>query len=103
MQLTLLFVCGWSGVSCMGASVDYFLESYNAPYEEQSLSRRILFIDHVFFAYCAVNLVSGKKQVMLISEEQEMAKGRDADPQIIRGFDMYPDSALQRYINQQGP
>lgn len=52
--------------------------------------------------YCAVNPVSGKKQIMLISEEQEMAMGRDADPQIIREFGLYPDSAVQRFMNQQG-
>ncbi len=55
-----------------------------------------------FFAYCAVNPVSGKKQIMLVSEAQELAMGQEADPQIIREFGLYPDSSLQRYVNQQG-
>jgi predicted Zn-dependent protease len=54
------------------------------------------------FTSCAFNPVSGKKQIMLISEEQEMAMGREADPQIIQEFGLYPDSSLQRYINMQG-
>lgn len=54
------------------------------------------------FTSCAVNPVSGKKQIMLVSEEQELAMGKEADPQIIQEFGLYADSGLQRYMNQQG-
>jgi predicted Zn-dependent protease len=54
------------------------------------------------FTSCAVNPVSGKKQVMLVSEDQELAMGKEADPQIIKEFGLYGDSELQRYMNQQG-
>jgi len=54
------------------------------------------------FSSCAVNPVSGKKQIMLVSEEQELTMGKEADPQIIQEFGLYADSGLQRYMNQQG-
>ena len=35
---------------------------------------------------CATNPVTGKKQVVLMSEEQEIAMGKEADPQIVAQF-----------------
>lgn len=37
-----------------------------------------------------------------MSTEQELAMGKEADPQIIAQFGLYPDSALQRYMRQKG-
>ncbi|HET7896602.1 MAG TPA: hypothetical protein VFL47_03010, partial [Flavisolibacter sp.] len=54
------------------------------------------------FQHCARNPVTGKKQVVTMSEEQELAMGKEADPQIIAQFGLYPDSALQRYMRQKG-
>lgn len=54
------------------------------------------------FSTCSTNPVTGKKQVVLMSEAQEIAMGQEADPQIIQEFGLYPDSALQRYMNQKG-
>ncbi|TAD83390.1 MAG: peptidase M48 [Bacteroidetes bacterium] len=54
------------------------------------------------FSYCAVNPVTGKKQVALMSEAQEIAMGAESDPQIVAQFGLYPDSNLQRFINQKG-
>ena len=51
---------------------------------------------------CATNPVTGKKQVALISEAQEIAMGREYDPQIVAEFGLYPDSAIQRFINARG-
>ncbi len=51
---------------------------------------------------CARNPVTGKSQLVLMSEEQELAMGREADPQIIAQYGLYPDSALQRFINEKG-
>ena len=53
-------------------------------------------------AGCATNPVTGKKQVALISEAQEIAMGQEADPQIVAQFGIYPDSSLQRYMNDMG-
>jgi predicted Zn-dependent protease len=51
---------------------------------------------------CATNPVTGKRQVALISEDQEIAMGVDADPQIVAQYGLYQDSALQRFINEKG-
>jgi predicted Zn-dependent protease len=54
------------------------------------------------FASCARNPVTGKRQVALISEEQEIAMGREADPQIVAQFGLYEDANLQAFINEKG-
>ena len=51
---------------------------------------------------CAKNPVTGKRQVVLMSESQELAMGQEADPQIIAQFGLYEDSSLQRFINEKG-
>src|SRR5216117_2841035 len=51
---------------------------------------------------CAVNPATGARQLMLISESQEIAMGRDYDKQVVASIGLYPDSGLQRYIQQFG-
>lgn len=51
---------------------------------------------------CARNPVTGKKQVVLMSERDEIAMGQQADPQIIAQFGLYEDSALQRFVAAKG-
>ena len=56
----------------------------------------------LIFNHCARNPVTGKRQVVLMSEEQEIAMGKEADPQIIAQFGLYEDSSLQRFIREKG-
>jgi predicted Zn-dependent protease len=56
----------------------------------------------LIFSNCARNPVSGKRQVVLMSEAQEIAMGKDADPQIVAQFGLYEDKALQEFITQKG-
>ncbi len=51
---------------------------------------------------CAVNPATGKNQVMLVSEDQEIAMGRQADSAVITSIGLYPDAVWQRYIQQFG-
>ncbi|HET9277840.1 MAG TPA: M48 family metalloprotease, partial [Flavitalea sp.] len=51
---------------------------------------------------CATNPVTGKKQVVLMSEAQEIAMGKEADPQIIAQYGLYEDKALQDFITEKG-
>lgn len=51
---------------------------------------------------CSTNPVTGKKQLTLMSEEQEVAMGKEADPQIVAQFGLYEDSELQAFINEKG-
>ncbi|OLY94617.1 peptidase M48 [Cnuella takakiae] len=54
------------------------------------------------FEHCARNPVTGKRQVALISEEQEIAMGKEADPAIIAQYGLYENQALQAFINEKG-
>ncbi|MBC5992030.1 M48 family metalloprotease [Pontibacter cellulosilyticus] len=51
---------------------------------------------------CSKNPVTGKKEVILMSEGQELAMGQEADPQIVAQFGLYDDPAIQRFIDVQG-
>lgn len=48
---------------------------------------------------CARNPVTGKSEVVLMSEAQEIEMGKGADPQIIAQYGLYNDSSLQNFIN----
>jgi len=54
------------------------------------------------FNQCSRNPVTGKRQVVLMSENQEIAMGQEADPQIVAQYGLYEDSALQRFITVKG-
>jgi predicted Zn-dependent protease len=60
----------------------------------------LLFI--FFLAACAVNPVTGKKQLVLMSEAQEIALGAQSDPQIIAQYGLYDNQALQNFIDDEG-
>jgi predicted Zn-dependent protease len=51
---------------------------------------------------CATNPVSRRKQLVFMSEKQEIAMGQQADPQIQAEFGVYEDKALQDFINEKG-
>ncbi|GAA4034398.1 M48 family metalloprotease [Hymenobacter glaciei] len=53
-------------------------------------------------AGCAVNPVTGKKEVMLVSEGQELAMGAQSDPAVIAQMGLYPDKKIQDFINEKG-
>lgn len=51
---------------------------------------------------CTVNPVTGKKQFMLVSEEQEKAMGLQYNPQVLASMGVYEDPKLQAFINEKG-
>jgi predicted Zn-dependent protease len=51
---------------------------------------------------CAINPVTGKKQIVLMSEAQEVAMGQQADPEIVSFFGLYEDPQLQEFITATG-
>jgi predicted Zn-dependent protease len=55
----------------------------------------------IFYA-CARDYVTGKKTISLVSESQEIAMGREADPQIVSEYGLYSDEALSEYVNRIG-
>ena len=56
----------------------------------------------VLTAACATNPVTGKKQMSLLSEAEEMAIGQQQDAEIRREMGVYNDAELQRYVNDIG-
>jgi predicted Zn-dependent protease len=51
---------------------------------------------------CAVNPVTGKREFTLVSESQEIAMGREADPQIVATYGLYDDAELAAYVDAIG-
>ncbi len=51
---------------------------------------------------CATNPVTGKRELALISESQEIAMGREADKEIVAAYGLYPDDRLQQYLQDLG-
>lgn len=51
---------------------------------------------------CSRNPVTGKRELMLMSESQEIALGKEADPSIVAEYGLYENPALQAFINDKG-
>lgn len=51
---------------------------------------------------CAVNPVTGERELTLISERQEIEIGRDADQDITRSLGLHEDDAWQEYVQELG-
>ena len=51
---------------------------------------------------CAVNPVTGKKELSFVSESQEIEMGRSYSGQIASEMGVYPDSGLQPYVSNIG-
>ena len=51
---------------------------------------------------CATNPATGKPQIALISEQQEIELGRENDQQIQQQLGLYPDPRLQEYVDRIG-
>lgn len=51
---------------------------------------------------CARNPVTGKRGLSLMSTEQEIALGKQSDPQIQSSYGVYEDARLQQFITEKG-
>ena len=51
---------------------------------------------------CAINPVTGKKQIMFVSEEQEIAMGAQYHPSVVSTFGIYDSPAIQKFIEEKG-
>ncbi|NIR84644.1 MAG: M48 family metalloprotease, partial [Gammaproteobacteria bacterium] len=51
---------------------------------------------------CATNPVTGGSDFVMISESQEIAIGREADPDVRREFGVYDDAGLNAYVQRLG-
>ncbi|MBX2889107.1 MAG: M48 family metalloprotease [Ferruginibacter sp.] len=62
----------------------------------------LIFSFSLMMMSCARNPVTGKSQLVLMSEAQEVEMGKEADPQIIAQYGLYDNKALQDFINEKG-
>jgi predicted Zn-dependent protease len=62
----------------------------------------IILIVLILLDSCAKNPVTGKNELMLLSKDQEIAMGKQSDPEIVAFFGLYEDERLQRFINEKG-
>lgn len=67
-----------------------------------TLKSILLLSSAIFIISCAVNPVTGKKQVMLMSEAQEIELGKQYDPQVISTFGEYQSPDLLSFITVKG-
>jgi predicted Zn-dependent protease len=51
---------------------------------------------------CATNPATGKRQLMLVTEAQEIEMGRQADKEVEGAFGLYPDQKVQAYVARLG-
>lgn len=58
----------------------------------------LLVIPGIVTTTCAVNPVTGKTQVMLMSEAQEIQLGKDYDPQVVATFGEYSNDAILGFV-----
>jgi len=56
----------------------------------------------LFFPSCAINPVTGKRQLMFMSEKREISMGKEYDPQVTATFGEYKNEALLGLIQERG-
>ncbi|MCZ6817964.1 MAG: M48 family metalloprotease [Calditrichaeota bacterium] len=59
----------------------------------------------VFFfllASCAVNPVTGKRELSLLTESQEIKLGAESDPAIVAQFGLYDDPKISKFLDNMG-
>lgn len=68
-----------------------------------ALARPLLsFLVAITIAACATNPATGKKEISLMSESQEIGLGQQMDGEIRREMGVYEDPALQKYVSDIG-
>ena len=54
------------------------------------------------FSTCARNPVTGKRELSLMSQEQEIALGQQSHPSVVASMGLYDNKNLQAFMNQKG-
>ena len=66
------------------------------------LRRPMMLASLLVLGACAVNPATGRRELALVSEGQEIQMGREADPQIVDQLGLVEDEAIQRYVSDLG-
>ena len=54
------------------------------------------------FYGCSRNPVTGKREIILMSKEQEIALGKESHPSVVASMGLYENKDLQAFINEKG-
>jgi predicted Zn-dependent protease len=66
------------------------------------LARIALVASLIFLGSCARNPVTGKREISLMSTEQEIAIGKESHPSVVASMGLYEDKKLQDFMNEKG-
>ena len=64
--------------------------------------RFTVIISLVIVSACARNPVTGKREISLMSTEQEIALGKESHPSVVSTMGLYENKNLQDFINEKG-
>ncbi|GAB3923398.1 M48 family metalloprotease [Larkinella terrae] len=65
-------------------------------------SRLTVFLTLLLIAGCSRNPVTGKREISLMSTEQEIAIGKESHPSVVATMGLYEDKRLQTFMNEKG-
>ena len=68
----------------------------------RTLAAATTFVGLMIVVACATNPVTGRRELALVSEAQEIEMGRQGSADVIAGFGLHPDRGLQAYVNRIG-
>jgi len=79
-------------------------EPFSGPAWRRGRSAPVLSVLSVLslLSACATNPVTGRRELSLVSEGQEIAMGKQGAQEVERALGLYPDSALQAYVSRVG-
>ena len=66
------------------------------------LNRLVLLFMLAGMMACARNPVTGKRELSLMSTEQEIAIGKESHPSVVASMGLYEDAKLNAFINEKG-
>ncbi|MEZ0486311.1 M48 family metalloprotease [Fibrella aquatica] len=67
-----------------------------------TLSKLVIASLALLLTNCARNPVTGKRELSMMSPEQEIAIGKESHPSIVATMGLYEDAKLQAFMNQKG-
>ena len=65
-------------------------------------NRLFFFASIIVLSSCARNPVTGKRELSLMSTEQEIAIGKESHPSVVASMGLYEDKTLTAFINEKG-
>jgi len=66
---------------------------------EKFLTGSLILLAFFWTASCAIDPVTGRPELMLLSESEEIELGRQTDSQVVREYGIYDDQELTAYLN----